>query len=356
MNQLSAGGGAYTSNLIWDARHRLTEADDPNNSNAATFVYEYDALNRRIHKKTWDNSGDVAMDVRILNDGWQPVQELNSSLTPTANLLTGLGLDEIFRRTTTSANTANPSATTDYLTDALHSTLALTNASGTIQTTYSYEPYGNTSVYGTASDNTYQYTGRENDGNGLYYYRNRFLIPGVGAFAEEDPIGFAAGQNEYSYVRGAPTRYIDPLGLYCLSPDQIAAIAGGIGGGVGGAITGAIMGSEAGVAGAIAGAVGGGVSGAGAGFGAGAAAGTVGGAASGAVAGAPGGVVGMAAGAVGGEATSAMGGGVTGGAIGGALGGIGGDGAGYVGGIIGGVVGGVAEQILKNNNDCGCNK
>jgi hypothetical protein len=72
-------------------RHRLTGSVDPNNGNAPSALYEYDALNRRIHKKTWDNSGDVAMDVKTLNDGWQPVQELNSALTPTANLLGGDG-------------------------------------------------------------------------------------------------------------------------------------------------------------------------------------------------------------------------------------------------------------------------
>jgi RHS repeat-associated protein len=65
----------------------------------------------------------------------------------------------------------------------------------------------------TPSDNTYQYTGRENDQNGLYYYRNRFLLPGVGAFASEDPMGFAAGQNLYLYTKANPINYIDPLGL-----------------------------------------------------------------------------------------------------------------------------------------------
>jgi RHS repeat-associated protein len=198
-------------------RHRLTGMVDPNNGNAPSALYEYDALNRRIHKKTWDNSGDVAMDVKTLNDGWQPVQELNNSLIPTANLLTAPWLDEIFRRTTTAANSSNPSTTNDYLTDALHTTLALTDTSGTIKTKYSYEPYGATSVYTigttTPSDNTYQYTGRENDGNGLYYYRNRFLLPGVGAFLSEDPMGFAAGQNLNGCVSANPISRRDPKGL-----------------------------------------------------------------------------------------------------------------------------------------------
>ena len=40
----------------------------------------------------------------------------------------------------------------------------------------------------------FQYAGRENDGNGLYYYRARYYSPRMGRFLSEDPIGFAGGQ------------------------------------------------------------------------------------------------------------------------------------------------------------------
>ena len=91
--------------------------------------------------------------------------------------------------------------------------MALANSSGVVQTSYSFEPYGNTSVSGAASDNPYQYTGRENDGAGLYYYRNRYLRAPMGRFVSEDPLGFAAGQNHYLYALGNPLRWRDPLGL-----------------------------------------------------------------------------------------------------------------------------------------------
>ncbi len=54
------------------------------------------------------------------------MQELSAGGTPTANLLTGLGVDEVFTRTgDAGANT--------LLVDALGSTLELANASGTLQ-------------------------------------------------------------------------------------------------------------------------------------------------------------------------------------------------------------------------------
>ena len=72
------------------------------------------------------------------------MQELSSG-TPTANLLTGLGIDEFFTRTD-SAGVRN------YLTDALGSSVALADGSGTIQTEYTYEPFGATTTLGGIDD------------------------------------------------------------------------------------------------------------------------------------------------------------------------------------------------------------
>ena len=49
------------------------------------------------------------------------------------------------------------------------STVALTDATGSLQTLYTYEPFGQTTVTGATSSNQHQYTGPENDGTGLYY-------------------------------------------------------------------------------------------------------------------------------------------------------------------------------------------
>ena len=133
--------------------------------------------------------------------------EFNSDRSiPRANLLTGLGVDETFSRT-------DASGPRHLLTDALGSTLALTDGAGAVQTSYSYEPYGKTTVSGTASSNSFEYTGRENDNTGLYFYRARYYNPGLQRFVSEDPIGLAGGPNVYSYVGGNPISRIDPMGL-----------------------------------------------------------------------------------------------------------------------------------------------
>jgi hypothetical protein len=50
------------------------------------------------------------------------------------------------------------------LSDGLGSIRALSDQGKTIRKRYQYEPYGETLTTGDASTNSYQYTGRENDG------------------------------------------------------------------------------------------------------------------------------------------------------------------------------------------------
>jgi len=156
------------------------------------------------------------------------VQELTSGGTPMANLLTGLGLDETFTRT-------DASGASTFLTDALGSTLELADGSGTLKTHYTFEPFGATTTSGAMSTTAAQYTGRENDGTGLYSYRARYYHPQLQRFVSEDPIGFAAGTvNLDVYAGGNPLRYTDPSGL--------ASVGVGIGGlvGVGLGVTGGV--------------------------------------------------------------------------------------------------------------------
>ena len=69
-----------------------------------------------------------------------------------------------------------------------------------------------TTVTGTDNGNPYRYTGREDDGTGLYFYRERYYSPVLQRFLSEDPIGFAGGINLYAYVNNQPTLLTDPTG------------------------------------------------------------------------------------------------------------------------------------------------
>jgi RHS repeat-associated protein len=118
-------------------------------------------------------------------------------------LLTG-GVDENFTRT-------DWAGARNFLNDALGSTLALTDSAGTVQTQYTYEPFGKTTGTGATNTSTFQYTSRENDGTGLYNYRARYYNPTLGRFISEDPI--RAGNNYYAYALNDPVGWSDPSGL-----------------------------------------------------------------------------------------------------------------------------------------------
>ena len=90
--------------------------------------------------------------------------------------------------------------------------MAVTDSSQALQDQYTYDPYGNTSDSGGSSANPFQFTGRENDGNGLYYMRGRYYAPAIGRFISRDPAGFAGGFNLYEYAGDDPVDFSDPTG------------------------------------------------------------------------------------------------------------------------------------------------
>lgn len=185
-------------NYLWNARNQLTAL-----SGAGNASFAYDGARRRRSKTI---SGTTT---NFLYDGLNVVQELATNGTTIATLLTGAGLDETYTR-------ADNGGTTALLVDALGSTLELADASGTLLTHQTFEPFGATSVSGAAATNPTQFTGRENDGTGLYFYRSRYYGALFGRFMSEDSLpGLLEqplSQNLYIYGLDNPLAFIDPLG------------------------------------------------------------------------------------------------------------------------------------------------
>jgi RHS repeat-associated protein len=197
--------GTYT--YTWNARNQLIQLKQ---GNTVVGTFAYDAVGRRVSKTVSGSTTGFAY------DGSNFVQEKNGSGTPIANLLTGQ-IDHTLSRT-------DSSGARYFLTDALGSTVAITDSAGAIQTTYTYEPYGKTSVSGPANSNSQRFTGREDDGP-LYFYRARYYHPTFGRFISEDPTSFAAGDtNLYRYVGGDPTNQTDPSGQ--IAPFVAACLGG----------------------------------------------------------------------------------------------------------------------------------
>jgi RHS repeat-associated protein len=193
-----------TTTYDWDARNRLVGIDSYKpDCSPLTASFKYDALGRRIQKTT-THTGTVT-DTMYLYDRLDIIQEIENGVV-SVNYIRTLNIDEPLARIESSGTVRY------YHADALGSIIALTDETGTEVTQYSYEPFGRVIISGEISDNPFQYTGIENDGTGLYYYRARYYNPKFQRFISEDPIGLAGGINLYSYVGNNSVNWIDPEG------------------------------------------------------------------------------------------------------------------------------------------------
>jgi RHS repeat-associated protein len=205
-NMTSDGTNTYT----WNARNQLAEI-----TGGTKASFGYSPFGQRVSRTL---SGTTT---ELLNDGPNVVQEIQSGKA-TANMLTSRLPSQVFTRTTSKA-------TENLLTDQLGSTIALANSSGSVETTYTYDPFGTTTKEGTASENTTQYAGQENDGDGLNYDRARYYSSAAARFIAQDPLGQEAnGPNVYLYTADDPTNAIDPYGTSIKPPSP--APPGGEGG------------------------------------------------------------------------------------------------------------------------------
>ncbi|MFH1840173.1 MAG: RHS repeat-associated core domain-containing protein, partial [Nanoarchaeota archaeon] len=97
--------------------------------------------------------------------------------------------------------------------DNLGSTRVVTDSTGSKLEESNYLPYGENLEN---SDETFGFTGKEQDLSGLTYFGARYYDPSLGVFVTVDPIG--DGINWYEYAASNPVNRIDSLGLQDVLP------------------------------------------------------------------------------------------------------------------------------------------
>jgi RHS repeat-associated protein len=227
MNEYEQVGGVAqrqddNGNLSDDGRNRY-EYDGLNrlrrvtrkSDNAVIAVYRYDAFNRRV-ERTVTNSGALNERVQYYYDGWREIEERRG--TAVQQYVYGVWIDEPL----TLDRDENADGVADqsffYHQDGRTNVTALTDATGGLVQTITYDAYGRPSFGPSSVANPYSFAGRRYDPEtGLYYYRTRYYDPVRGRFLQRDPIGIWTDEanlgNGYTYVGNNPLSWTDPLGL-----------------------------------------------------------------------------------------------------------------------------------------------
>jgi RHS repeat-associated protein len=190
----------------WDDRNRLTQVVEKTSGGVTVTndVFTYDVENRRIGKsvingtQTWYGY-----------DGQNSYADFNGSGSLTMRYLTGQALDSLYAR-------FDGTNTSWYLDDMLGSVRQVSNTSGTLLDTLTYDSYGQIlSESNSSNGDRFKYTSREWDSEiGQYFSRARSYSAFDGRFTSQDPIGFGGHDLDlYRYAANRPDQLSDPSGL-----------------------------------------------------------------------------------------------------------------------------------------------
>ena len=214
----SVGGTAQTydanGNLIgtssaayaYDAQNRLVNAT----VNGTVTTFAYDPRNRAVQRTA---NGTIT---NLTYDGWNLIEERDGTGALQQVYVHGAAVDEILTKVTTTGAVY-------YHADGLGNTVALTNETGQLVESTTYDAFGAATIRSASGSvlaassvaNRFLFTGREwVSDTGIYDYRNRVYSPALGRFLQSDPIRFAAGDvSIYRYCGNNPGSAVDSEGL-----------------------------------------------------------------------------------------------------------------------------------------------
>ena len=199
--------------FTYDCRNRLTEVKT---DSGETTKYAYDAEN--IRTKVIKNVGTQKESITTyVTDSVS--HELSRVLTATTTDKAGNTENILYTYGNGLVAQENGKEYLLYHFNHLGSTTAVTDASGKIKYTYTYNIFGKL-LSGNYGEVEFLYNGQygvTSDANGLYYMRARYYNIDIMRFINQDiltgSIDSSQSLNRYAYVEGNPVNFLDPFGL-----------------------------------------------------------------------------------------------------------------------------------------------
>lgn len=191
----------------YDQRNLLVETGRQNGTGPviSTAEFSYDGMGNRVQQVNLTGSTPITITYANDNLGLSQVLVAYSGSEETSNLF---GLDLI--QQDIGADTLT------LLTDGLGS-VRLEMVDTTVETTTTYDPYGNQLAQTGTSNTTYGFTGEQEDSStGLLYLRARYYNQALRNFMGRDPWSsqpqIPSTLHGYSYTHNNPANYADPTG------------------------------------------------------------------------------------------------------------------------------------------------
>jgi RHS repeat-associated protein len=198
-NVISKMDGGQNWTYSYDDENRLVAMTMPDGSSRS---YEYDCLGNRIAEVNNGKRREYLVDPVGIGS---VIAEYEAGVL-VSHYTHGLSL----------VSTVNATNTAYYNFDGSTNTVQMTGPSGSVLNSYAYLPFGEKIKSAETVANPFTFVGQYgvmDNGNGLYFMRDRQYDPTNGRFFQPDKIGLAGGDpNLYRYASNNPVNFIDPEG------------------------------------------------------------------------------------------------------------------------------------------------
>jgi RHS repeat-associated protein len=216
-NTKTSTTAGVTTSYTWDADNRLKATQ----KGSTNVIYDYDYAGIRAAQKVNGTETrylvDKNRDFAQVLDEYAPGGSVNASYVYGSDLI----------------SQSRNGAKSLYVYDGLGSVRALTNSTGAVTDTYTYDAYGNLAGSTGSTTNDYRFAGEQLDKNlSQYYLRDRYYGADTGRFTQRDrfdgDLMSPLSLNRYAYAHGNPVNGTDPSGMFDMAQINVTLIIVGI--------------------------------------------------------------------------------------------------------------------------------